>query len=1037
MSDPTEDVPVAENPSFVVEVAEPAPEESSEDLATKNISLSDLLAEQEASLEEFAEVDPDYIPERKVETPEVIQPAEPEHNGANESDVPMFPYTVETAEEVIGNMRSAVGIPPLPGEHIGDQKKMGELGTHVPASENAAPSLTSDVPNFETAEVPSVRFLDAAETRAIDDDEVYDDDDNAIMDSDDPLLRRVQEALRKQLSATKNKLAFEIKEKEQAVHTARKHREEVGVELYSVQQQLARLQAALEGANDAHGVVQGYREDAEKTFKDAAEQYKSQKAKLQHHLKNLEQHKDELDKVSKTLKQVDLYNDELRSKIAVTKRTTLKAEEDLVKQEIEKKRQDYFVDQLQAQLHKLQDRRAQYEAQLVAQQRETKAAYETLQEAGTEMEAIMFEKRQLLHQWKSSVIGMQRREEVIQSIDVEIEKEKSTVMSMSGEINGFKHSLRKALEQNETLTTLLNKLDSEVDMLKRQIQGVSDARDKLKESYAMYEKSLTQTEQELGSVMQERQALVIEVSALQKQATAQIRETNRLEQEISDRLQAQVAIEKGTQGAKKDSTKLRQQIHEKEAEVAKIQNELANIRLESLGTFTRIESVKSRAKEIDKDLQIKNNLIERYEVEIRRRNEELGKKQAEMDLLNKKYDQLTGNSQDESVGPLEATIHNMTKLVQAKEKENTELQQFWLRAQTDLVNMAKKGGEITESIQDLRMRLTVLSHKKVVVNGQFEREEKDIKEHHKNIRKLQIDMQRVNMLLSKHATVQSLLEENNLGLENEFRNKLKDAELESLRMEDQVVALKAEKERALDGLIEAERQMMLWEKKIQLARETQSALDPNVGATEIREMGMEIHRMKLRHAALLKLQEKMISEMEKSVTRRESIATKAKTKGKVMNQATVQKGILDASKRLKQTVADVRECDRDIGSLVESQETAGKHLDEATSSCQQLEARKEYLGIELERKESQRCKNMAEISLFQKRASRLSDLRAGRYVPMVKEENARPQEAERQKDRLQKIEEIVKYLESDYPPLKAALEPVKAYLSASGPIKIP
>jgi coiled-coil domain-containing protein 40 len=59
----------------------------------------------------------------------------------------------------------------------------------------------------------------------------------------------------------------------------------------------------------------------------------------------------------------------------------------------------------------------------------------------------------------------------------------------------------------------------------------------------------------------------------------------------------------------------------------------------------------------------------------------------------------------------------MTKLVQAKEKENTELQQFWLRAQTDLVNMAKKGGEMTESIQDLRMRLTVLSHKKVVVNG--------------------------------------------------------------------------------------------------------------------------------------------------------------------------------------------------------------------------------------------------------------------------------------------------------------------------------
>jgi hypothetical protein len=67
---------------------------------------------------------------------------------------------------------------------------------------------------------------------------------------------------------------------------------------------------------------------------------------------------------------------------------------------------------------------------------------------------------------------------------------------------------------------------------------------------------------------------------------------------------------------------------------------------------------------------------------------------------------------------------------------------------------------------------------------------------------------------------------------------------------------------------------MLWEKKIQLGKETQNALDPNTGATEMREMTMEIHRMKLRYESMLKVQEKMIEEMEKSVYRRESIAVK-------------------------------------------------------------------------------------------------------------------------------------------------------------------
>lgn len=64
---------------------------------------------------------------------------------------------------------------------------------------------------------------------------------------------------------------------------------------------------------------------------------------------------------------------------------------------------------------------------------------------------------------------------------------------------------------------------------------------------------------------------------------------------------------------------------------------------------------------------------------------------------------------------------------------------------------------------------------------------------------------------------------------------------------------------------------MLWEKKIQLAKETQAALDPNIGASEITEMQAEIHRMKLRYQSMLKLQEKMICDMERAVEKREVI----------------------------------------------------------------------------------------------------------------------------------------------------------------------
>lgn len=85
----------------------------------------------------------------------------------------------------------------------------------------------------------------------------------------------------------------------------------------------------------------------------------------------------------------------------------------------------------------------------------------------------------------------------------------------------------------------------------------------------------------------------------------------------------------------------------------------------------------------------KDSLVERYEVEIRRRNDEIERKQSEVDRLNKKLDQLQSNMKEENMGPLEATIHNLTNEIAKKTKENSELQYYWLRSQTELVNLTK------------------------------------------------------------------------------------------------------------------------------------------------------------------------------------------------------------------------------------------------------------------------------------------------------------------------------------------------------------
>jgi chromosome segregation ATPase len=234
-------------------------------------------------------------------------------------------------------------------------------------------------------------------------------------------MKRVQDALTLQLSTHSSKLNMEIHEKEQSVKKMVKKREDIGVELYSVQQQLARLQALLEGTESSSAVMTGYRQEAERKKRLLQDEYETISANLDTNQKNLEVHKSNVERMNTTLKQVKLYSSDLDSKIMVAKRTTLKAEADIIKREMEKRTQDYYIDNLTNQLRRLQEQRALFETQYVAQQGETRAAMETLHEASVEMEAVQYEKRQLLHQWKSSLIGVERRDVVLDSIKKEIE----------------------------------------------------------------------------------------------------------------------------------------------------------------------------------------------------------------------------------------------------------------------------------------------------------------------------------------------------------------------------------------------------------------------------------------------------------------------------------------------------------------------------------------------------------------------------------------------------------------------------------------
>lgn len=63
-----------------------------------------------------------------------------------------------------------------------------------------------------------------------------------------------------------------------------------------------------------------------------------------------------------------------------------------------------------------------------------------------------------------------------------------------------------------------------------------------------------------------------------------------------------------------------------------------------------------------------------------------------------RYEKLTAGVEEENMGPLEATIRNLSKQIAAKVESSERLQQEWLRDQTTMVAVANVVEEQVEKV---------------------------------------------------------------------------------------------------------------------------------------------------------------------------------------------------------------------------------------------------------------------------------------------------------------------------------------------------
>ena len=174
----------------------------------------------------------------------------------------------------------------------------------------------------------------------------------------------------------------------------------------------------------------------------------------------------------------------------------------------------------------LNESKAVYEAQIIAQRKETEAAQKTLQEAAVEIQAVAFEKNQLNLSWRSSLIGIQKRDEAVATVSDAIIKVEQRELEILNEIRGLAKVIVEAQEQNEKLGAVEERNNREMQYLQQQMTVVRAERERLASQYSMLKKSLDKADEEgvefekaIGTVTNELEIIEKLVQRVSRQIT--------------------------------------------------------------------------------------------------------------------------------------------------------------------------------------------------------------------------------------------------------------------------------------------------------------------------------------------------------------------------------------------------------------------------------------------------------------------------------------------------------------------------------------
>ncbi|XP_045525962.1 coiled-coil domain-containing protein 40 isoform X2 [Pieris brassicae] len=867
----------------------------------------------------------------------------------------------------------------------------------------------------------------------------------AVLEASHPLMQRFQQTLKQ----------FLEKENAIAQDEILNLREELRLSKVAYEKDLEAIYRSDHDTNAQRVLIEEYestlaqsaadRQAAEQKAREANDQYRKAKEKLDQHIVTEREATEELEALTSLCKQLESWREETESDLTVSQRMSDKMRAEKQALADEKRQLDMIIYGLSNEVWKLESKLEMFKKQMEIKNNEMENVNDKVTAYAAELEDLELDKKRLVSLWNSVLMNIQQRDRVYDSVRDDYRVLQENYRTLLNNLEITKKVTMEEMNKGKEIAMNKDKLEYDITNANKLYETEESKRANLVAQIAELTESIDMTQRDQDLLTSENQTMRNILKSTEKEYDHRVEQKLKLENEILTNLQECLLNDKAVESMANGIKKMREISRKQEIALMAMENQHAKMMLDI---------------ELHRNRQAKNKIVlDDTLAKVREREKEIEglqekydqkaliilRKQRELDIIIKKYNALKEVFDLKS--PQERRIEELEQQIKSLRERTENMQHEWLRLQGHVVKLTAQHHKIIAEVNLINKQIQICDQKTMRIQAECLHVDEEKARVERSLRELRGRLELLERTRKDSTERNQNAIKANVAVTHEYVANLKDAETEIIQLEEDIEAMEKDKINLTQDLDRVQREALIWQRKgilaVDLKRNIQNAKS---AAGEIGQMRAEIHRMEVRREQLRKTGEKLAEDLALYVTRRETVIEKSRAAAAVekahgsssqTSQSTYHHKLRLVKADVARVTKDLTETKQRFETLETEQVRLEREVADTSALNAQLEERVATLMRHTQEAEKQKQWLLERVVRSQRLGSELGTAIKRQTVHVRKPKAIVVTEYNQAKTLNDKMKYIVEKLLNEYPYLSDRLEVIANTLDIHTPTDTP